>query len=69
MQNVEKSASARGGARPGAGRKKGTNSRNIRVAFTLSPEAVARLAAAAESQGTSRNDLVNRLLEALGPES
>lgn len=65
MQNVEKPASGRGGARPGAGRKKGTNSRNIRVAFTLSPEAVARLAAAAEAEGTTRNDIVNRLLEAL----
>lgn len=65
MQNVEKPASGRGGARPGAGRKKGTNSRNIRVAFTLSPEAVARLAAAAEAEGTTRNDIVNRLLEGL----
>lgn len=62
----EEIKSNRGGARQGAGRKRGENSRNIRVSFMLSPLADANLRATAEAQGASRNDVVNRLLESLG---
>lgn len=63
MQDVIKSG--RGGARPGAGRKRGDNSRNIRTSFVLSPLADANLRRYAEANGVSRNDVINRLLEQL----
>lgn len=65
MQDSIKDAPSRGGARPGSGRKRGENSRNIRASFNLSPKAAAALQAAADRDGCSRNDLINRLLEAL----
>lgn len=61
----EEIKSGRGGARKGAGRKRGENSRNVRVSFTVTPTADAKLKVAAEAQGVSRNDIVNRLLESL----
>lgn len=57
--------STRGGARAGAGRKRGENSRNIRVSFMLSPLADTALKDAAQREGVSRNDIVNRLLESM----
>lgn len=61
----EQTKSKRGGARPGSGRKPGDNSRNIRASFSLSPLADSTLKAMADTQGVSRNDIVNRLLESL----
>lgn len=56
----------RGGARPGAGRKKrGAEGCTERVSFLLTPRADAALRALAAAQGVSRNEAVNRLLEAL----
>lgn len=55
----------RGGARQGAGRKRGENARNIRASFMLSPKADAVLKARAEEAGVSRNDVINTLLEKL----
>lgn len=65
MQEEIKTQSKRGGARPGAGRKRGENSRNVRASFSLSPLAASRLGMAADAQGCSRNDFLNRLLESL----
>lgn len=67
MQDVLNSQPSpkRGGARAGAGRKRGENSRSIRASFMLSPAAAAALDKAAAADGCSRNDVINRLLEAL----
>lgn len=70
MQDELKCAAApqRGGARTGAGRKRGENSRSIRVSLMLSPIAAAALERAALADGCSRNDVINRMLEALSSE-
>lgn len=65
MQEETKPKSSRGGARQGAGRKRGDNSRNIRASFNLSPLADAKLKETALKESCSRNDLINRILEAL----
>lgn len=65
MQEEVKTVSKRGGARQGAGRKRGENSRNVRASFSLSPLAASNLQQKAEAEGCSRNDFLNRLLEAL----
>lgn len=52
-----------GGSRKGAGRKPQENARNIRASFTLSEKAAAALARLAAEQGTTRNDIINRILE------
>ena len=60
---MEEEKKKRGGARPGAGRKKQDNSRNIRVGLSLSPEAYAFLEQLVSQSGTNKNDVINRLLE------
>ena len=62
-QNEKKSG--RGGARPGAGRKKMEGGKRVRASFMFSDKAAANLEAAAEAAGVSRNEWLNALLESL----
>lgn len=55
--------SNRGGRRAGAGRKREENSRNNRASFMLSDVAMNNLRRLADESGTTRNDIINRLLE------
>lgn len=64
-QNVERVKSGHGGARQGAGRKRGENSRNIRASFMLSADANEVLERLVQQSGTSKNDVINTLLEAM----
>ena len=63
-QNIEVKKS-RGGARPGAGRKKKENSRTKTVAVSLSDKALENLQKLVEIKGTNKNDVINNLLEGL----
>lgn len=55
----------RGGARPGAGRKKSENARNNSVALNLSAKALAVLERLVAEQRTNKNDVINKLLEGM----
>lgn len=65
MQDEVKTASGRGGARKGAGRKASENPRNVRVSFSFTALAAEKLRLAAEAAGVSRNDFANSLFESL----
>lgn len=52
-----------GGVRKGAGRKKIENGRNISVALKLSTKAFTVLENMALQQNTTKNDIINKLLE------
>lgn len=62
---TENEKKPRGGARPGAGRKKCENARNHSVALKLSAKAMSVLEAMAAEQHTNKNDVINKLLESL----
>ena len=62
---METEKKQRGGARTGAGRKKMENGRNIAVALKLSAKAFETLERMATEQNTTKNDVINKLLESL----
>ena len=64
-QNIESKKTGRGGSRHGAGRKKKENGRNIRASFMFSEKANSVLEMLAEKSGTSKNDVLNNLLEGM----
>ncbi len=57
--------SGHGGSRQGAGRKKKENGRNIRASFMLSAKANEMLEKLSEQSGTSKNDVINNILESM----
>ncbi len=64
---MEEKKSSRGGRRQGAGRKKLENGRNVRASFMLSTQAAQTLERLAAEQSTTKNDIINHLLEAITP--
>lgn len=60
---METEKKQRGGKREGAGRKRIDNGRNIRASFMLSTKAAETLEKMALEQNTTKNDIINRLLE------
>lgn len=64
MGTNEEKKQTRGGKRLGAGRKPAENARNIRASFMLSKKADEALARLCSEQGTTRNDVINKILEA-----
>ena len=62
---METEKKQRGGARVGAGRKAQENARNIRASFMLSSKAAETLEQLATTQNTTKNDIINNLLESM----
>lgn len=60
---MEAEKKQRGGKREGAGRKKIGNGRNNAVAFRLSAKAFDLIERMATEQNTTKNDIINILLE------
>lgn len=61
IEKIEK----RGGRREGAGRKSFENARNNRAGFMLSKKALENLNRLADERHTTKNDIINTLLENL----
>lgn len=66
---METEKKKRGGARPGAGRKKMINGRNIKMSFSLSSKAANELERQAVENNTTKNDIINILLEKIADEA
>lgn len=62
---MEAEKKQRGGARLGAGRKKTDNARNNRASFMLSSKALETLERMALEGNTTKNDVINKILENL----
>ena len=65
MENKTEKKSARGGRRPGAGRKPKGEAKRVTISFLVSEKAAQNLKAYAERLGKTRNDIVNEFLEEL----
>lgn len=66
---MEAEKKQRGGKREGAGRKKNENGRNIAVAFKLSAKAFNLIERMAAERNTTKNDIINIILEKMADES